>query len=334
MKRILLISIIVLCSTSFFEANGQDLIRFVSKRTQTAEKAAGDRVGKETDKAVKSEVNKALDKMFGKEEQAETTQPASTESSDSGNSGSRTSGAGMNALMGAMGLSTGTANIKPIYEFDGFIEMTITSEKEDVQDESSLYTTYLDSKTLDYGMVFTDPGQDGTSTIIFDMENSLMLTLGETEGEKTGFAISYSPDEVSGPAEEEEVEVIEEEYDHYKAYKTGKTKKILGYKCDEYRMEDEYEVVTMWVTNELDKDVKKSYLQNSTFAGLFMHAYYTSGFVMEYITERLSDNKKVVMTVTDIDMNKRNSIGTDGYTIINMGTMMDEEPLDSEAESE
>ena len=87
---------------------------------------------------------------------------------------------------------------------------------------------------VDYAMVFTD--KDAKSTIIFDSKNSAMLILSDSDGEKTGFAMGIDPEML---AEEVEEYAEESEADPYKAYKTGKTKTILGYSCDEYLVEDE-----------------------------------------------------------------------------------------------
>lgn len=334
MKRISLLTFLVLFAFGINSANGQIVDKFLDKRKDAAKKSAFNRLGREADKEVDKGVNKGLDKIFGEEEadSVSSTPAGSSSSSSSRSSGSSSSGPGMNALMGAMGISTGTANVKPLYEFDGFVEMTITNyEKGKAEDESVVYKTYTDSKSLDYGMEFTEEGDDGMSIIIFDAENGVMLTLADSDGEKTGFAIAFNAEQNEAIAEnaEDAEDYDPDEYtDPYSTYKTGKTKKILGYSCDEYRIENEEDddVITMWITNDLNKDMKKTYLQNSAFTGLFMYAYAADGAVMEYIIENKSNDDKTVMTVTDIDLNKRNTISTSGYTIMNMGAVPEDEP--------
>jgi hypothetical protein len=88
--------------------------------------------------------------------------------------------------------------------------------------------------------------------------------------------------------------------------------------------------VTMWITRDLDKEMKKTYMKNSTFMGLFSYAYYTDGVVMEYIIEDKKDGDKSVMTVTEINLNKNTSFNTMGYTIMDMSGMMPDEEEDSE----
>jgi hypothetical protein len=329
MKKIILFSAILIFTGTMSDVTGQDLTKFMNKRKNTAEKATEERVGREADKVVTKEVNKALDKIFGKEETpaktpVDSVAPASS-STPSSSSRSGSSSVGTGIMMRAMGLSAGTANVKPVYEFDGFIEMTVTYDKQNKEEEKTTYTTYIDSKSLDYGVLFDEPENSSTSVIIFDTQNALMLTLADQNGERTGFAIGFTPEQTEAISSEYGEEKEEETVDPYKTYKTGKTKNILGYRCEEYLIEDDNSRVTMWITDDLDKEMKKTYMQNATFAGMFAHAYYTNGTVMEYVTEYKKSGEKTVMQVTDIDLNKRNIISTQGYTIMNMGAMMENE---------
>jgi hypothetical protein len=66
---------------------------------------------------------------------------------------------------------------------------------------------------------------------------------------------------------------------------------------------------------------------------MVMHAYYTRGAVMEYIVDYKNVDHKTVMLVTDIDMNKRNTISTRGYNIISMGALMQEPEKEGDQEA-
>lgn len=326
MKKITTLVLLSLLVAGISNSYGQDLQKFVGKRKDAAKSSALNRTGREADKEVDKQVNKALDKIFGSENEQKAKSDstsaapaASSESHSSGSSGSSGSTVRSNALMSAMGLTTSNANIKPMYEFEGFIEMTLTEyEKGNKEEDVTVYKTHFDPDSYDYCMEFREPEGNEKSLIIFDTKNGLMLTLSDSDGEKTGFAMNFTPEQADSIAES----ISEEEQaDAYSAYKTGKTKKILGYSCDEYVIEDDYGITTMWVTKELEKEMKKSYMQNSTFSGLFVYAYNTNGVVMENIYEDKENDKKTVMTVTDIDLNKSSSFSTMGYTIISTGVM-------------
>ena len=344
MKRVIIIAIAAILASGISDLYGQDLPRFLGKRQDTAQKTVVNRLGREADGVVTKEVNKVMDKIFGKEEEPETpaesnqaqpaAEPAAQAESSSSSSRNAGSALGTSLMMRAMGMG-GAANVKPVYEFDGTIEMTITNYSQGEQDgQSALYTTFIDSKSFDYGMNFSESGQDGASTVIFDTENNLMVTLGENDGERTGFAVGFTPDQAEavateyGDTEAESGEMAEESYDPYNEYRTGKKKKILGYSCDEYVIEDDETIVTMWITEDLQREMKSNYMQNATFAGLFMYAHSTSGTVLEYIMEDKKRDEKTVMQVTDIDMDKRKTISTAGYNIISMGAVEEEKTAD------
>lgn len=217
--------------------------------------------------------------------------------------------------MDALGL-TGNVDYEPSYNFDAYIQMEITSYKKNGKlDEQILYDNYLHKQDADYAMVFKDKGNQ--STIIFDTKNGAMLILSDSDGEKTGFATGFDPETL---AENAEAYVEEEEYDmdSYKPVKTGKTKNILGYSCDEYLVEDEETEVHMWVSEKLGKEMRKEWMKNQqTFGTMFAHAYYLNGMVLEY--EVMEDNgEKTIMQVTKIDMNHSHSVSTSAYAIMSM----------------
>ncbi|MDF1573583.1 MAG: DUF4412 domain-containing protein [Bacteroidales bacterium] len=222
----------------------------------------------------------------------------------------------------ALGLSD-NVEYETTYSFDAYIQMEITNyNKNGKLDETMLYDNYLHKKEADYAMVFRD--NNDQSTIIFDTKNRAMLILSDSDGEKTGFATTIDPEAVAERveeyAEEEEVDL-----DAYRPVKTGKTKNILGYSCDEYLVEDEETTDHMWVSEKLGKEMRKEWMNNQqTFGTMFIHAYYLNGMVLEYdATEK--DGERSVMQVTKIDMNHSHSVNTRGYTIMSMRQKSDEE---------
>ncbi|MDF1572491.1 MAG: DUF4412 domain-containing protein [Bacteroidales bacterium] len=332
MKKIVAIALTLCIAALTSTAYSQVVTRLINKAANKAEDKTEERIEDEADKAVEKQVNKAFNKLFGKsDETSDSIDSSDNTPSASGSGGSASSAssrAAKNAYLNALGMSTGTANVKPLYEFDGYIEMTVSEFEKEKEKEKTIYTTYIDSKSFDYGIHFKTPEEEDYSLMIFDTDNNLMVTLSDANGEKTGFAVAFTPEQAEAIAEEAEEDTAEGDAateDAYKAYKTGKTKNILGYTCEEYLIEDENETVTMWITRDLNKEMKKTYMKNSTFTGLFSYAYYTDGVVMEYIIEDKKDGDKSVMTVTDIDLSKKSSFNTMGYTIMDMSGMMPDE---------
>jgi len=227
-------------------------------------------------------------------------------------------------MMDALGL-TGNVAYEPSYSFDAFIQMEISNYKKngDLDDQMN-YDNYVNKTKADYAMVFKDGNNQ--STIIFDTKNSAMLILSESDGEKTGFATTVDPEAMADLAEEYEEEEETDDLDVFKAKKTGKSKDIMGYKCDEYLIEDESTEVHMWVSEKLGKEMHKEWLKNKqTFGAMFMHAYALNGMVLEYDVMYKDNGKKTVMLVTKIDLNHNHSLATGGYTIMSMRQKTDEE---------
>ena len=226
-------------------------------------------------------------------------------------------------MMNALGL-TGNVEYEPDYNFDAHIQMEISQYKKNGNlDEQMVYDSYVHKEDADYAMEFSDDGSK--SIIIFDTKNSAMLILSISDGEKTGFATTIDPETMAEEAEayEEESEVDPDPF-NYK--KTGKTKMILGYSCDEYLVEDEASEVHMWVSEKLGKEMRKEWLNNKqTFGAMFTQANALNGMVMEYDLLDKEDGKKMVMQVTKIDLNHSHKVSTDGYTIMSMNMQTEEE---------
>ncbi len=222
-------------------------------------------------------------------------------------------------MMDALGL-TGNVDYEPSYNFDAYIQMQISNYKKNGSlDDQVLYDNYVNKTRADYAMVFKD-GND-QSTIIFDTKNSAMLMLTDSDGEKTGFATTIDPEAMADLAEEyaEEQEEEPTEVDGYNLNKTGKTKDILGYRCEEYLVEDVEAEIHMWVSEELGREVRKEWLKNNqTFGAMFMHAYALNGMVLEYDLLDKENGKKTIMLVTKIDLNHNHSVNTGGYTVMSM----------------
>ena len=226
-------------------------------------------------------------------------------------------------MMNALGL-TGNVEHETEYNFDGHIQMEISNYKKNGKlDSQMLYDSYVHKEDADYAMEFSD--DQSKSIMIFDTKNSAMLILTNSDGEKTGFATTIDPETLAEEAEayEEDSEVDSDPF-NYK--KTGKTKMILGYSCDEYLMEDEASEVRMWVSEKLGKEMRKEWLNNKqTFGAMFSSAYALNGMVMEYDFLDKEDGDKMVMQVTKLDLNHTHKVSTEGYNIMSMKMNTEEE---------
>jgi len=339
-------------------AEAQNLKRFIKDKGGSTTEAAGDKLDDETDTVVVKGVSKGIDmlksRFLGTSGSSDSSESAgegkgsgevenasndsatgsgneqtdssagSLSSGSSGSYGRSSSGSVLgSAFLGAMGMS-GNVKTREQYEFDSYVQMQVsTFDSKGKLEESGNYDTYNSRESMSYAMIIFDDRDK--STIIFDPDNNVMLTLSESGGEKTGFAVAFNPDSL-----EEDMEAYAEEYEEnpedfaYKQYRTGRTKNIMGYKCDEYLIEDESSATHMWVTDALNRELQKDVMKNSLFGGMFLYAGYMNGMVLEYEFNDKESGEKVVMTVTDLDLNRKHTISTRGYNIFSMGSMPEE----------
>ena len=122
----------------------------------------------------------------------------------------------------------------------------------------------------------------------------------------------------------EENDIDDEDTDFKVIRKTGNTKKILGYNCEEFMSENETSKFSFWVTKELDLFQKNMFfnlsksLGGNTFDDIPKEA---QGFMMEMSYENLSNNEKGNMVVIDIQ-NKDKTIRMDDYQLLSLGKFM------------
>lgn len=195
------------------------------------------------------------------------------------------------------------------YNFDSYIQMEII----DLDQHSITYEAYLSKDGSNYAVLFSDKGT--RMVILFDTKNSAMLMLSEDEEEKTGVAMRIDPEalaDITAKASEGD--------QNYTNFKTGKTKTILGYSCDEYRVKEDGGETSMWTSEKLGKEIAKEILDNQQiFGGAFAHSADMNGMIMEYTYKDDSDGKTRSMKVTQIDLEAKNSIKVSDYAVMSMG---------------
>jgi hypothetical protein len=255
--------------------------------------------------ALRNKLNKAINKdVQNKADSAAKDQPAESR----------------RGLGGLLGGKT-DINHNDEYNFTGRIYMVMeTYDKKDVA-KSDFYT-YFNANTSNAGIEVKianpEKGEAALPTqFIFDNDNRCFMMLIQSEDSRTGI-ISTIPDDSTMNAQVKNQKSQEKK--PATVTKTGNTKMIAGYKCDEYKIvedgEDGYSNV--WMT----KDVKiKADKKNWGKAG--MPSYYGyPGFENSFMLAMEGydkDNKlEMKMETKEINDNIKHSISTVGYSFIKM----------------
>ncbi len=298
-KILLLIVVIMLVIPNITNAQGGILRRAINRQI---------------DHKIDSAVNKSAQDKAKEKEQADQNQ--SDKKADSGTKGT------------GRGLFGGKIDIKynDEYDFTGRIYMVMeTYDKKDVT--KSDYSMYFNSESPSAGIEVKvlDPKKEEETPLtrfIFDIDNKCFMMLIEGDGSKTGI-ISTIPDDSTLAANAKTRNAPTQSTGKEKPAtitKTGNTRMIAGYKCDEYKIVEEGKdgYANVWMT----KDVKiKADKRNWGKTG--MPTYYNypgfEGMMMLAMEGYDKDNKPTMkMETKEINQNIRHSMSTVGYTFMKM----------------
>jgi hypothetical protein len=154
---------------------------------------------------------------------------------------------------------------------------------------------------------------------VIDEKNKIMIIF--MEDQKMAQVLSMEKiKEIS--VEENEAENTNTDFEGLK--KTGQTKKILGYNCEEFAAVNNENNFSIWITDELELFQKNMFysinesLGGKTFKNIPKDA---KGFMMETHFENLVNGEKGKMIVTEINKQSK-SINTSEYQYMNLSQFM------------
>lgn len=345
-------SLFLLISLAFAFAgvsNGQNVGNYLKRKANMAGKHAENRADQNVNKKINGEIDKSVDKAFNKlwgddkkkedetQDQSGNSSPEQADqnaSSPTQKASDARDKAASNAMMKALGIST-NVDVKSSYDYSGDIEMTIQTWDETGETEGPvLYTTYVSKGNEGFAMKFSQDGT-GSTTMIFDYKDSKMIIMNNENGDKTGMVMqwegmtdSLENFDYSEPPGDDEIEDFSKFNEHLK--KTGKSKKIAGYTCDEYIYDDEESHATMWMTDELPPELWANMFSANAYSAASMGFY--GGFVMEMDSKEKETNERTTLLVNKVNRNKTSSISTSGYQFMSMNSKMMQQQQPAEEE--
>jgi hypothetical protein len=319
MKTMIKITLLVFFSALLTQpAHSQRLLRKIQNKVQ-------ERVEEKVEERAEKKVDEAIDNQLDKIEE-------SLERNESGSTGSATTReekdlqrqARMQNLLKGIGMSGEPVPVADSYSFNHLIQMHIESyDKNGKKESEGEFITHLnpDSKSMAYQMISGDLGQPGQGMFIIDAENGATIILSEENGEKTGLVYGMGAffSSIGEAYEEESIEETPEAYLlNPNVTKTGRTKTIAGYKCEEYKYNDEESESEIWITTDLKMNTQ------DFFSTLFKTSLYSHGipwgYMMEATTVDKETGEKSFMQVNRVDTSSNTRFSMADYQVTNLGS--------------
>jgi hypothetical protein len=280
------------------------------------------------DKKVQDKQNENRAKKAAEQQQNPTEQPAQNNAAagenqaaaggnaNESNSGSNAGGAAFTGLFG----NKVTSKYKDEYSFTSRIYMvTETHDKDDVM-KMDFFMFY--SATAPVIGIETQTIKDAdnqaevTAKMIMDGENKSFLMLTEINGTKMGM-ISEIPDEnttITGPDGKPV-----KNYKPPTFTKTGNTRMIAGYKCDEYTYKSEDKTSgKVWFTKDAKLKIDKRGWNNSGMSYYYGSNQFNDGIILASESNDEKGKLKTVTETKEINENYPHTMSAAGYTLRQM----------------
>jgi len=297
--------------------------RVLNAGARTANKEVDNKIDsaatKETEKRISLEKEKAEERA--KNDSINNAGQPSKAEGDKASSGSQSSGGiNLGKLMG----NKVTLKYNEDYSFNSRIYMVIeTYDKKDpmTMDFYMYYSSTSPSVGVETKSVSTkDEGKASVlATIVMDGENKSSIMLTDINGMKMGM-ISAIPDSTSQNTNGKNGKKTPPPT----FTKTGNTRVIAGYKCDEYTYvnnDDSKTTGKIWFTKDAKLKIEKNGWRNTSMSSYYGNPAFNNGIILA--SENYDDKGKMTMKseTKEINENFPHSISIKGYTLrqINMG---------------
>ncbi len=296
-------------------SNGQSLLdRVKRKANQKIEKRLEEKMDKAMDKQL-DKVENSIDSLAGHNEK-----PGNYEENENMMQNR------LNNMMKGIGMSGEPVPVEDNYSFTELVQMHIESfDNSESKTSGGEFITHLnpEAQSMAYEVLSSDIGDKEQGLFIIDSKNKAIILLNDEQGEKTGIVYGMGTlfEDIGDMAVEEtedDGEIPSNIFANPNVKKTGKTKSIVGYKCEQYIYNDEEAETEFWITDELKTS------SADFFSTLFKTSVYTNGmgwgYVMESVSKEKATGDKTIMQVTKVDKNSTRNFKLSNYQITNLGS--------------
>jgi len=316
----LLAFLIIVPSSSNGQVGGllkNKLNKVVKAGTKTADKEIDNQIDTAVQRKADSAKEKAAERTENnKKNNGQPAQGGDTETSGQGNANN--GGQAIGKLFG----NKIDLKYNENYSFTSRIYMiTETYDKKDVvkMDFFMYYSSTTPTVGIETKSISTE-SKDATpvtAEMVMDGENKSFIMLTDMNGMKMGI-ISEIPDENSDPTQPDGKATKKPQPPTYT--KTGNTREIAGYKCDEYAFVDTEDESTgkVWFTRDTDLKIDKRGWKNSGMGTYYGNPDFNDGIILA--TEAYDEKGKLTSKTETKEVNPDfpHSISIKGYTLRQM----------------
>lgn len=312
-----LISLAIVLTTIFLatqttSVNAQSLMeRMAKKAAQKLEQKTEDRIDQKIDKGIDKSLDGVEESVKSDSKQSQSTSSDSEEKTQKK----------LEEMMKKMSVASEPVAYADSYTFTSSMKMnikTVNKKGKVVSDGDMVSYLSQDNNQMAYeflsGNIDVENAPKNKGVIILDIANKSTLILSNDNNEKTGIAYG-TPDLFKEVSEVEDFDK-DDVPTNYK--KTGRTKSILGYKCEEYEYADETTKGSFWLTNDY-KATRSSGLP-ALFNRIGVAFGNANGFLMSSESTDLKSGEKSIMEVTEINPKQEVGFNTKEYQITNVGS--------------
>jgi len=285
----------------------------MNKVVNAGVKTVDKEVDAEIDTAVNKEAEKARDKSEERSQQKkqEKNQPEAEESGD--DAGGQASGAG---AMGSLFSNKVDLKYNDSYSFTSRIYMVSETYDKKESMKMDLYIYYsadhpsmgVETKSLQNAEGETVPV---VANMVMDGENKCFLMLTDMNGMKMGM-ISAVPEEGAEPTDKKGKKDTPPVYT-----KTGNTREIAGYKCDEYSYvdPDDNSKGKVWYTTDKRIKIDRRGWKNTNMNAYYQSPQFNDGIILA--NEAYDEKGTLTMKSETKEINEKfdHSISVKGYSL-------------------
>lgn len=297
-------SAIISCFLMLSVTTNAQIGNVLRNKTNVIRDAAARTVNKRIDKELQLRTERAVQKQLDKAFPGDTTKDKSSKG-------------GYN-LSGMKFGTEVTLKYAEEYKFTGRIAMEMETFDDDKSNGKMDYILLFSENSPNSAIEMRSVDQKdnpGSMWFVFDADNKCFLMLTESEGKKSGL-ISSIPDDTT-TYQQGNIKDVPVDTRQYSYQKTGRTKTIAGYKCEEYLAKDEEEKTesSMWFTKDMNLKVNRKGMATAGIPAVNATGEFYGGMMMEMETR---EKGKVTSRMLTKEVNDKvnQTIDCRGYELI------------------